>query len=231
VEQGIRLENAMGQIATSSTIDVSGAAPRSGVSAANGFALAAGPLDGHSGPATNVFVESEDSAPPSVASQAIRGLAAMVNQRGGSMTMRLDPPELGQLRVQMTIVGGNVTAEFTAGTQQTQALLDRHMTALRASLEGQGLTVERLTVHATPAAASTQHAAFRQDDGGASTQQQNQQWSNQHDAGGSESRGRREHAEHAPHRQFDTGDLTFESLFESGELLASSHGAHSSWPV
>lgn len=229
VEQGIRLENATGQAATNPGIDAQVAAPRSGVATASPVVLAAGGPEAHLGLSTRLFAQGDDSTPPSVASQASRGLTAMVNQRGGSMTMRLDPPELGQLRVQMTIVGGNVTAEFTAGTQQTQALLDRHITALRSSLESQGLTVERLTVHATTAA-SSQQMTFKHDDG-ANAQQQNQQWSNQHDAGGSESRGRREHAEHAPQRHFDAGELTFESLFESGELLASSNGAHSSWPV
>ncbi len=82
----------------------------------------------------------------------VRGLSAMVNQRGGVMNMRLDPPDLGALRVQMTIARGVVTAEFQATTQQAQALLERGLTGLRAALESQGLTVERLTVQlASPA--------------------------------------------------------------------------------
>jgi flagellar hook-length control protein FliK len=32
------------------------------------------------------------------------------------MTMRLDPPELGQLRVQMTLARGTVSASFIAQT-------------------------------------------------------------------------------------------------------------------
>ena len=82
----------------------------------------------------------------------VRGLSAMVNQRGGVMNMRLDPPDLGALRVQMTIARGVVTAEFQATTQQAQALLERGLTGLRAALESQGLTVERLSVQlAAPA--------------------------------------------------------------------------------
>ena len=82
----------------------------------------------------------------------VRGLSAMVNQRGGVMNMRLDPPDLGALRVQMTIARGVVTAEFQVTTQQAQALLERGLTGLRAALESQGLTVERLSVQlASPA--------------------------------------------------------------------------------
>ena len=54
------------------------------------------------------------------ASRVVRGLSAMVNQRGGVMTMRLDPPELGQLRVQMSLQAGVVSARFFA--EQGQAL-------------------------------------------------------------------------------------------------------------
>jgi flagellar hook-length control protein FliK len=114
----------------------------------------------------------------------VRGLSTMVHQRGGTMSMRLSPPELGALRVQMSIVQGNVTAQFTATTQQAQALLEQNMGVLRTALEQHGLTVDRLAVHLSP---SESNNAARQEMNG---QQQQGQTAHQHNAGGGESRGR-----------------------------------------
>lgn len=222
LEQAIRLENATGQ-SVQSIVD---AGADSGHAAGPSIttSVVAGTRSGHADAAAILSMLPRDAEAPadSFASQAIRGLSAMLNQRGGSMTMRLDPPELGAMRIHMTIVGGNVSAEFTAGSQQAQSLLDRHMATLRQSLEGQGLFVERLTVHATPLS-SSQHSAARQD-ADASGQQQ-QSWNHQHDAAGSESRGRRDHD--APWRQsssFDASEFSFDSLLEEDEFLASAAG-------
>ncbi|TDJ54879.1 MAG: flagellar hook-length control protein FliK [Planctomycetota bacterium] len=125
-----------------------------------------------------------DTEEPATTSRVVRGLTAMLAQRGGSMTMRLDPPALGHLRVQMTIAGGTVTADFQPGTAEAQALLDRSIGTLRAALESQGLTVERLTVHAAPGSSATRETTDDQ------SQQQNQASRNQSDAGDGRSRGR-----------------------------------------
>ena len=118
------------------------------------------------------------------AGRVIRGLTAMLQQRGGSMTMRLDPPALGQLRVQMTIARGVVTADFQPSTPEAQALLDRSIATLRSALESQGLTVERLTVHPAPSSTPARETADDQ------SQQGNQSSRNHSDAGDGRSRGR-----------------------------------------
>ncbi len=115
----------------------------------------------------------------------LRGLSATLNQRGGVLTMRLEPPELGQLRIQMTITQGTVSAEFQTATPQAQALLERSLAVLRSALQGHGLTVERLTVHT---AQQVNAQATRQD----ATEQQTQQDRHHADAGKGESRGRRD---------------------------------------
>ena len=124
--------------------------------------------------------------------RVFRGLSAMVNQRGGAMTMRLQPPSLGELRVQMTIARGVVNAVFQPATPEAAALLDRSLGSLRASLESHGLTVERLTVQPAPQASASQTAREQADE------QAQQQQRDQHDAGEGRSRGRRddESAEH-----------------------------------
>jgi flagellar hook-length control protein FliK len=116
----------------------------------------------------------------------MRGLTAAVNQRGGVMTMRLTPPELGDLRVQMTIARGTVNVQFFAATPQAEAMLERSMGSLRAGLESHGLQVERISVHAQPGGSS--NAAARDQAGDQNANQSR----HHHDAGGGESRGRRD---------------------------------------
>ncbi len=123
---------------------------------------------------------------PNTSARVVRGLTAMLNQRGGVMTMRLEPPSLGQLRVQMTVARGAVTAQFQPATIEAQALLERSLATLRLALESQGLSVERLTVHPAPAPAPGREAAEDQ------SQQQQQQQASRHqpDAGEGRSGGR-----------------------------------------
>jgi flagellar hook-length control protein FliK len=135
---------------------------------------------GHAGPAPQATdVET-------FANRVMRGLTAAVNQRGGVMTMRLTPPELGDLRVQMTIARGTVNVQFFAATPQAEAMLERSMGSLRAGLESHGLQVERISVHAQPGGSS--NAAARDQAGDQNANQSRQH----HDAGGGESRGRRD---------------------------------------
>jgi flagellar hook-length control protein FliK len=122
-------------------------------------------------------------------SRIVRGLSAMVNQRGGVMHMKLSPPELGSLRVQMTMAQGTVSANFIAGTEQAHALLERNLAVLRTALESHGLTVEKLGVQMTN---SEQSGATARHESGTQDQSQSQQQSNRHDAGQGQSRGRRD---------------------------------------
>ena len=121
-----------------------------------------------------------------LAGQVVRGLFTMVNQRGGTMNLRLDPPDLGQLRIQMTVARGMVTADFHPTTPQAHELLERNLAALRSTLEGQGLTVERLNVHGAIPSGQPQ---MTRDDTNANHSNQHRQ---HHDAAGGESRGRRD---------------------------------------
>jgi flagellar hook-length control protein FliK len=100
-----------------------------------------------------------ESGPPS---KIVRGLMTMLNQRGGVMNMRLQPAELGDLQVRMSIVRGSVSAEFIVSTRQAHAVLDGNLATLRTALESQGLAVERLSIHT-----QAQHGhAFATDDEG-----------------------------------------------------------------
>ena len=79
-----------------------------------------------------------------------RGLSALTHQRGGTLTIRLDPPELGAVQVKMVMSQGSVSVDFRAQTPESQAILELHMGALRTALEAQGLHVDRLRVESMP---------------------------------------------------------------------------------
>jgi flagellar hook-length control protein FliK len=151
------------------------------------------------------FARAENGSqdqPHQMIGRVVRGLSAMINQRGGVMNMRLQPPELGQLRVQMTIARGVVSAQFQPASAEAQALLDRSMGTLRTALEAHGLSVERLSVQGP------------QQTGGPSTrdaaEDQTQQQRHHHDAGHGQSRGRHDgHDDAASHRTSYQADQEF----------------------
>lgn len=114
-----------------------------------------------------------------------RGLANAVQQRGGAVTMRLTPPEMGTVRIQMQITGTSVSATFHAESASAQTLLTNQLAQLRSALESKGMSVERLTVQPLAATSSTNNANQSQNQSDTQQQGQNQQQS----AGDGRSRG------------------------------------------
>ncbi|MBX2852200.1 MAG: flagellar hook-length control protein FliK [Phycisphaeraceae bacterium] len=114
-----------------------------------------------------------------------RGLANAVQQRGGAVTLRLTPPEMGTVRIQMQITGTNVSASFHAESASAQTLLTNQLAHLRSALESKGMSVEKLTVQPLAATASSQNANQNQNQ--SDTQQQGQ--GQQQGAGDGRSRG------------------------------------------
>jgi flagellar hook-length control protein FliK len=146
-----------------------------------------------------------------------RGLGAVLNQKGGSLTMKLTPPTLGDVRILMTLNAGRVSVEMEAGGARAHELLNANLPALRATLEGRGLTVERIGVHlstsgtlspgqAHSSAGGNESGAWggRPEDSGA-----------EHDAGGGRSRGHRERTDDG-RRGGDAAIGSFEELFGEG---------------
>lgn len=88
--------------------------------------------------------------PEAVEAQFARGLAAVLNQKGGSVTLRLAPESLGQLRVRLETAPGHVAVQFEVGSSSARELLDDSLARLRASLEAKGLTVDRASVVLDP---------------------------------------------------------------------------------
>ncbi|MFM7260257.1 MAG: flagellar hook-length control protein FliK [bacterium] len=154
------------------------------------------------GPASDLALVSEDSSAPA-AQLAAKGAEILAKQRGGAITMRLEPPALGQLKIELRITQGSVVADFTAATPEARVLLESSVGMLRERLESQGLGVERITVHGGRAhgeTAATQTSQQGSQQGDARSQgdargdgsgRQSDGGSRQ-DAAGGESRGRRD---------------------------------------
>ena len=79
-----------------------------------------------------------------------RGISSAVNQKGGNVTLRLTPPELGTVRIQLSMQGTTVSAQFHAETASARTLLTQQLAQLKGGLEAQGLTVEKIGVQAMP---------------------------------------------------------------------------------
>jgi flagellar hook-length control protein FliK len=88
-----------------------------------------------------------DAAREKFLAQMSRGLAAALRQNGGTVTLRLKPDDLGDLKVRLQLQGGRVEARFEVATEEARSLLDKSLAALRQSLESKGLHVDRLDVH------------------------------------------------------------------------------------
>ena len=128
------------------------------------------------------LTESQQSA---LHKSVTRGLNAALNQRGGSLMMRLVPEALGQMRIAMTIEGGRVSVDLQTGNNTAHRALTSQLAGLRATLESRGFRVESLqaTLHQSLARAG----ASGPESGGQAqqqnSQQQQQQQQNQNHAG------------------------------------------------
>lgn len=100
-----------------------------------------------------------DAPDPNVARLA-RALQSGINQNGGSVTLRMHPPELGVVKIDMQVRAGVVTATFHAEHPSIQNLLSHEMGQLRQALQSQGMVVDRLEVRVRDA---TDANAARQD--------------------------------------------------------------------
>jgi flagellar hook-length control protein FliK len=78
-----------------------------------------------------------------------RQIAMRIVDGTGEVRVLLDPPELGQLDVQMTVEkGGGLRLSIGAERPELVLMLDKHMHELRQSLTAQGLNVLHADVHA-----------------------------------------------------------------------------------
>ena len=72
-----------------------------------------------------------------------------VGDRGGSLRLRLSPPELGQLRLEISVRHGALTAQIEAETSAARDLLLQNLPQLRERLAQQDIRIERFDVDLT----------------------------------------------------------------------------------
>jgi hypothetical protein len=110
----------------------------------------------------------EPPSPAASSTRVIDTMHALAGRRGGTVRLRLDPPELGHLTVTMKMNGGTVQVRLEASSGAAATLLEKGLATLRASLQSQGLTVDRLIVtgplETTNTEAARQDAQERSDD-------------------------------------------------------------------
>jgi flagellar hook-length control protein FliK len=78
--------------------------------------------------------------------QRVARAFSQVGDRGGSIRLRLHPPELGSLRLEVTVQGGTMTARLEVETDSARAMLLDNLPALRDRLAEQQIKVGRFDV-------------------------------------------------------------------------------------
>jgi flagellar hook-length control protein FliK len=85
----------------------------------------------------------------------ISGIQEKLLPGGGSMQIRLDPPELGAVNIKVEMRNGVMTASFEAANSDTARLLSHSLGDLKTSLEAQGVNVEKMHVTQMPKSQSS----------------------------------------------------------------------------
>ncbi len=79
-------------------------------------------------------------------SQKLSSFIQQASESGKAMRIRLDPPELGSLQIEVGRVNGQIIARIEVDNPQARALVFEQLQLLRDSLQQQGLRVDRLEV-------------------------------------------------------------------------------------
>jgi flagellar hook-length control protein FliK len=69
---------------------------------------------------------------------------------GGTMQLKLDPPDLGALQVTVQMRDGVMTAAFETSNEQATRMLSHSLNQLKTALETSGISVERMHVQQAP---------------------------------------------------------------------------------
>ena len=78
--------------------------------------------------------------------QRVGGAIRTAQQRDGQIQLRLSPPELGTLRIQISVNEGVVTAKLEAETAAARTVLLDNLPALRERLAEQEIRIEKFDV-------------------------------------------------------------------------------------
>jgi flagellar hook-length control protein FliK len=133
-----------------------------------GTPVPAAPLTSAAGGAesTAAAQDSPSSDGQSTFDQIVLGLRGKLDAKSGKADIRLEPPNLGSVRVSVSLENGALTAQFQSSSDAVRSLLKDNLEKLKSVLQSQGVTVDKLAVDSpdavAPAAAqqSNQQASF-----------------------------------------------------------------------
>lgn len=136
------------------------AAKGAGVSPVSPVAAAPPATTGTARPAAGTPSTSRQAGEPTGRSDAnveriLRLVYARIGQERSVATLRLDPPELGTVRVHMDLRHENLAVRVETQTPAAQRLLAEHIETLRQGLEAAGIQLDRIEVRAPAAADGT----------------------------------------------------------------------------
>lgn len=99
--------------------------------------------------ATQAAQSNPDDAMEQNRDRIVTAVESQISTKGGSMRIRLDPPELGSMQVKVEMRGETVSATFQTSNDQAAKILTHGLGMLKSALERQGLSVDRLQVQTT----------------------------------------------------------------------------------
>jgi flagellar hook-length control protein FliK len=82
--------------------------------------------------------------------QIVDSVHTQLLPNGGTMRLRLDPPDLGAMQVTVRMRDGVMSAEFQTSNDQAAKLLSHSLGDLKTQLESQGMSVDKLHVTSAP---------------------------------------------------------------------------------
>jgi flagellar hook-length control protein FliK len=80
----------------------------------------------------------------------VTGVSGQLMPDGGTMQIRLDPPELGTVQVTIHMKNGVMSAAFETANDESTRLLSHSLGQLKSSLEATGVAVEKMHVQQAP---------------------------------------------------------------------------------
>ena len=107
---------------------------------------------------------SEDGRNDVNLKQILRVIRSQIGQDRSHVTMRLDPPSLGSIRITMDLQQSKLELRIETESPLAQRLLSGKADVLREALESSGITIERLEIRSQTPSADTRDLA-RDDDG------------------------------------------------------------------
>jgi hypothetical protein len=120
--------------------------PQGGVSASAAAMPAPGSAPAPDAVATAAPIPSADTTPPPAVQQVARAVIEKLEQGGGEVRIRLDPPELGRVSIHVRIEGDRVQVTVQAERADAMNLLRQHSLDLSTLLGSRGLNLTDVNV-------------------------------------------------------------------------------------